>query len=432
MKIETPTRGVEAWSSRADCLGHQAPEIAEPEMTIVGQTTALPRTFVERLRTVTGGEMGVVGLHEPEFGEFDLELVKDCLTSGWVSSVGKYVDRFESEIAELCGVEHGVAVVNGTAGLHIALQVIGVRPGSEVIVPALTFVATANAVAYAGAVPHFVDSELDTLGMDPIALRSHLTRITDSTAEGVVNAETGRRIAAIVPVHVFGHPVDMDALLAVANEFQLPVVEDAAEALGSVYKGSPCGGLGRLGVLSFNGNKIVTTGGGGAVVTNDPGLARRVKHLTTTAKTPHRWAFVHDEIGYNYRLPNINAALGCAQLARLNELIARKRRLASRYFEAFADCEGVRMVREPTFAVSNYWLNTAMLDEQRAAERDDLLAVASEAGLMCRPAWTLLHRLQMFSSCPRAPLPIAEALESRLINLPSSARLGAERARLWE
>jgi perosamine synthetase len=381
------------------------------------------RAFVDRLRYVVGGGTEAVALHEPEFSGAEWELVKDCLDSGWVSSVGKYVDRFESEIAQRCGARYGVAVVNGTAALHAALIVSGIQPGDEVIVPALTFVATANAAAHAGAIPHFVDSAADTLGLDPTALRGHLGKIADRRDGSCVNAETGRRIAAIVPMHAFGHPVDMDALLALSADFDLPVIEDAAESLGSLYKGAPCGALGRIGALSFNGNKIITTGGGGAIVTNDPDLARKVKHLTTTAKTPHRWEFNHDEVGYNYRLPNINAALGCAQLARLDELVARKRRLAERYLSGFGEFEGLRIFREPAFATSNYWLNAAMLDADRIGERDALLAAANEGGLMCRPAWTLLHRLPMYRNCPRAALPVAEAIEARLVNIPSSAKL---------
>ena len=383
----------------------------------------LAQEFVSRLRAVTGGGDALIPLHEPEFLGAEWNLVKDCLDSGWVSSVGKYVDRFETEIAGRCGARHAVAVVNGTAALHVALMLLGVQPGDEVILPALTFVATANSVMYCGAIPHFVDSAMDTLGVDPAALRAHLALIADRRGGDVVNTETGRRIAAIIAMHAFGHPADMDSLLAVAADFGLPLIEDAAESLGSLYKGKPCGSMGRVGVLSFNGNKIITTGGGGALVTNDPDLALRAKHLTTTAKTPHKWAFFHDEVGHNYRLPNINAALGCAQLARLDDFVMRKRKLAARYLSAFADCEDLTVVREPAFATSNYWLNAVMLDESQAGKRDALLAAANDAGLMCRPAWTPMHHLPMYRSCPRAPLPTAEAIAARLINIPSSAKL---------
>jgi perosamine synthetase len=381
---------------------------------------------IDRLRSVVGPSAADVPLHEPEFAGAEWALVKDCLDTGWVSSVGKYVDRFEAELAAATGVDHAVAVVNGTAALHLALMALDVRPGDEVLVPTLTFVATANAVRHAGALPHFVDSSATSLGLDPGGLATHLNRIADRSANAIVNRLTGRRIAAIVPVHVFGHPVDMDGLLAVAAAFDLPIIEDAAEALGSLYKGRACGGLGRVGTLSFNGNKIVTTGGGGAVVTDDPDLARRIRHLSTTAKLPHRWAFFHDRVGYNYRLPNINAALGCAQLARLPDFVARKRQLAQDYIDAFAGLEGATVFREPAAARSNYWLNTLQLDAPDASCRDRLLDATHRAGLLCRPVWSLLHRLPIFADCPRADLGIAEFLEARLVNIPSSPKLRAE------
>ena len=390
------------------------------------ENSRLAAIFVERLRSVVGAAP-FVPLHEPEFAGSEWELVKDCLDTGWVSSVGKYVDRFETEVAARCGARHGVAMVNGTAALHAAFVALGVQPGDEVIVPALTFVATANAVAHAGAVPHFVDSSFATLGIDPAALRAHLTRIADRRSGRTVNSQTGRPIALIVPMHTFGHPVDMDELVAVAAEFEIPVVEDATESLGSSYKGRPCGGIGRVGVLSFNGNKIITTGGGGAVVTDDRDLAKWIKHLTTTAKTPHRWAFHHDVVGYNYRLPNLNAALGCAQLARLDDFLARKRGLAQRYAAAFADCDELQFFEEASFSSSNYWLNAVLLDEDNTFRRDALLTAANDAGIMCRPAWTLMHRLPMYAACPRGPLRVAEAIEERLINVPSSPGLQSQR-----
>jgi perosamine synthetase len=380
---------------------------------------------IDRLRSVVGPSVDDVPLHEPEFAGDEWALVKDCLDTGWVSSVGKYVDRFEAELAASTGVDHAVAVVNGTAALHITLIALGLGPGDEVLVPTLTFAATANAVRHAGAIPHFVDSSETTLGLDPATLATHLERIADRSGGATVNRLTGRRIAAIVPVHVFGHPVDMDGLLAVAATFDLPVIEDAAEALGSLYKGRACGGLGHAGTLSFNGNKIVTTGGGGAVVTDDPDLARRIRHLSTTAKLPHRWAFFHDRVGYNYRLPNINAALGCAQLARLPRFVARKRQLAQDYIDAFAGLVGATVFHEPVSARSNYWLNTLQLDAPEASCRDRLLDAAHRAGLLCRPVWTLLHRLPIFADCPRAELDVAEFLEARLINIPSSPKLCA-------
>jgi perosamine synthetase len=390
------------------------------------RTASLSLAVIERVRKVVGAPEGFVPLHAPEFSGAEWEMVKDCLDTGWVSSVGSYVDRFERDVAAICGVAHGVALVNGTAALHLALRVVDVTPGDEVIVPTMTFVATANAIRHAGAVPHFVDSEARTLGLDAQALAQHLDAVADRRGGLLFNRETGARIAAIVPMHVFGHPSDMDPLLEVAKQHGLPVVEDAAEALGSLYHDRPCGGLGRIAALSFNGNKILTTGGGGAIVTDDPELSRRAKHLSTTAKLPHRWAFDHDQMAYNYRLPNLNAALGCAQLEQLDDRLARKRRLAERYRTVFAGLDGVSILSEPAGCRSNYWLNTLILGSAHAESRDGLLDALNDAGLMCRPVWTLLHRLPFYADCPRAPLPVAEDLERRIISLPSSAELGGE------
>jgi perosamine synthetase len=319
-----------------------------------------------------------------------------------------------------------VAVVNGTAALHVALLLAGVQPGDEVLVPALTFVATASAVRYCGAVPHFVDADAATLGMDPAALQAHLARITTRAGADCVNRESGRIIRAVVPMHTFGHPVDMRAVLAVADQFGLIVVEDAAESLGSTINGRHTGTFGALGTLSFNGNKTVTTGGGGAILTNDAALARRAKHLTTTAKVPHRWEYVHDEVGYNYRMPNINAALGCAQLEQLPRFLADKRALTERYAQAFDGLPQVRLMREPAGCVSNYWLQALLLDEGVSDQRNAVLAATNDAGYMTRPPWTLMHRLAPYQDCPRMDLPVAESLGRRVVNLPSSPQL-AER-----
>jgi perosamine synthetase len=363
-------------------------------------------------------------LHEPRFAGHEWTYVKECLDTGWVSSAGRFVDQFEVELARTCGARFAIAIVNGTAALHVALRLVGVGPGDEVIVPALTFVATANAVTYCGAIPQFVDSDPATLGLDPEKLQARLQRIALRRDGALINKETGRPIRAVVPVHVFGHPVDMDALGAVCAQFGVAVVEDATESLGSTYHGRPCGSLGRAGVLSFNGNKIVTTGGGGAIVTNDEELAHRAKHLTTTAKQPHPWAFLHDEIGWNYRLPNINAALGLAQLEQLGSFVAAKRVVAQRYAEAFAGVPGVRWMKEPEGSSSNYWLNAILLDDDDMKTRDRVLQACHDAGFLARPAWTLMHRLTMFKNSPRDDLANAESIERRLINLPSSAVLG--------
>jgi aminotransferase in exopolysaccharide biosynthesis len=372
---------------------------------------------------------GPVALHEPRFAGNEWIYLKECLDSTYVSSVGKFVDRFEADLAAYAGARHAVAVVNGTAALHVALRLAGVRPGDEVLIPALTFVATASAVTYCGATPHFVDSEERTLGVSPQALREYLYSVAEIRGGQCVNRNTDRVIRALVPMHTFGHPVDIEGVLAVARDFHLPLVEDAAESLGSTIHGRHTGTFGLMGTLSFNGNKTITTGGGGAILTNDTVLARHAKHLTTTAKVPHRWEYLHDEIGYNYRLPNINAALGCAQLEQLPDLLAAKRQIFERYLDAFVAIPQARIVAEPEGCHSNYWLQTLLLDESAADQRDAILAATNDVGLMTRPVWTLMHQLPPYRECPKMELLVAESLERRLINLPSSAQLGIEGSR---
>lgn len=388
-------------------------------MQAVSSTT----DFVSRLESVLGRPDRPISLHEPEFSGNEWNYVKECLDTGWVSSVGKFVDEFESRLAEYTGAKYAIAVVNGTAGLHVALKVAGVAAGHEVFVPALTFVATANAVSHCGAVPHFVDSDEATFGMNPEILADHLARIAEPVGDGFRNRLTGRKLGAIVPMHVFGHPANLEPLLAIAARYKMPLIEDAAESLGSWIGSRHTGTLGEMGVLSFNGNKIITTGGGGAILTNDAETARRLKHLTTTAKQPHRWEFAHDEVAYNYRLPNLNAALGCAQLERLPDMLQRKRKLANAYAQAFANTPDFRFVTEPKKCSSNYWLNAISLSPVLGERRDEFLGAAHDAGYLCRPAWRLLHRLTMYEDCPRTDLAVAEKLERQLINVPSSAPL---------
>jgi aminotransferase in exopolysaccharide biosynthesis len=380
--------------------------------------------IVAAIRSVAGP--GPVALHEPRFRGNEWAYLKECLDSTFVSSVGKFVDRFEAELAEFTGARRAVAVVNGTAALHVALRLAGVEPGDEVLVPTLTFVATANAVAYCGATPHFVDSEERSLGMDARALMDYLSAAGEVREGRCVNRRTGRVIRAMVPMHAFGHPVEIEALAAVARNHRIQLIEDAAESLGSWVGERHTGTFGLMGTLSFNGNKTITTGGGGAILTNDLELGARVKHLTTTAKLRHQWNLEHDEIGYNYRMPNLNAALGCAQLEQLPGFLIEKRRLFERYLDRFAGISGVRVVKEPSGCRSNYWLQTILLDEEFSSQRDAVLSATNDAGFMTRPTWALMHRLAPYRSAPRAPLPVAESLERRLINLPSSAGLGQE------
>ena len=382
---------------------------------------SLPDKIVSAIHSVVG--VGPVGLHEPSFFGNEWNYTKECIDSTFVSSVGKFVDQFENELRLFTGAKHAVAVVNGTAALHIALQVAGVSAGDEVLAPALTFVATANAISYCGAIPHFVDSEDTTLGISAAKLRDYLHAHTKQRLGQCVNTTTGRVIRAIVPMHTFGHPVDINGLLAVAHDFNIIMVEDAAESLGSTYYGQHTGTFGLLGTLSFNGNKTITTGGGGAILTNDDALAKRVKYLTTTAKTSHDWEFIHDEIGYNYRLPNLNAALGCAQLEQLPSKLNAKRGLFKRYQSAFAFVEGARLIAEPPQCLSNYWLQTIMLDIDQINQRDGILQATNDMKLTTRPVWRLMHFLTPFVNCPRMDLSGAELLAKRLINIPSSPDL---------
>lgn len=383
----------------------------------------LAATIAERIRGVTG--IPRTALHEPALNGNELAYVTECIQTGWVSSVGSFVDRFERDLADYVGARHAVVVSNGTSGLQVALMLAGVTSGDEVLVPTLSFVATANAVSHCGAHPHFVDSSYATLGLDVDALDAYL-RETAQVRDGVcVNRRTGRRIAAVVPMHTFGHPVDMPALAELAQRFEIEVVEDAAESLGSYIGDRHTGRFGRCAMLSFNGNKVVTTGGGGAIVTDDSELAKRAKHLTTTAKLPHAWEYSHDEVAFNYRMPNLNAALGCAQLERLDAFLAAKRELTNRYQQAFADLQQVELFTERAGTRANYWLQTLLLKPEHVGERDAVLRATNDAGQMTRPVWKLLHTLPMYAPCEAMPTPVADDLARRIINIPSGPQLVA-------
>lgn len=382
-----------------------------------------PEKVVNSIKDVLPQKMTRIGLHEPFFEGNEWSYVKECLDTRWVSSVGKYVDLFEEKLAEFTGVKKAVAVANGTAALHICLKLAGVEQNDEVLMPALTFIATANAVSYCGAIPHFVDSEMKTLGLDPIRLRDYLNEIAVIKNNTCYNKFTNRRIKAVVPMHTFGHPVDLDELLVVCEEFKLEIVEDAAESMGSYYKGKHTGNWGRVSAVSFNGNKVITTGGGGAILTNDVELGNLAKHITTQAKLPHKWNFRHDMVAYNYRMPNINAALGCAQLEQLPQFLVKKRQLAVRYEKVFENIEGIKFFVEPEFAKSNYWLNVLLLSTGYESKKDELLALTNEQGIMTRPVWDLMYTLPMFENCPRMDCQVAESIAARLINIPSSVNL---------
>ena len=386
--------------------------------------TKLPTEFPKQILSVLKSlHPQGAGLHEPCFGGNEWAYLKECIDTRWVSYVGKFVDRFEKSLADFTSSKYAIATSSGTSALHVALMILDVKRDDEVLVPALTFAATANAIAYCGAVPHFVDSDERSLGIDPSKLAGYLEEIAEVRGAECFNRQTGRRIRALLPVHIFGHPVDLDALEEIARRFKLELIEDAAESLGSYYKGKHTGTRGLVSILSFNGNKVVTTGGGGAILTHDEKLAARMKHLTTTAKLKHPWRFDHDEVGFNYRLANINAAVGCAQLEQLPAFLVRKRQLAERYQNAFEGVRGVRVFKEPEYARSNYWLNALLLEPSVEQERDALLDLTNSQGVVTRPAWTLLNKLPHFKSAPKMDLSQAESLERRLICIPSSAFL---------
>lgn len=392
-------------------------------MKQTNQELNIEEQILKAIESVVINTKDFVPLHEPCFKGNENKYVKDCIDSGWVSSVGKYVDLFEAKLAEYIGVKRAVAVVNGTEALHIALLLAEVKPNDEVIIPALTFIATANVVTYCNAVPHFVDSEWRTLGMDPIKLERYLLDIGEMRNGYCYNKQTNRRISAIVPMHTFGHTVDLDRFVEVCDTFKLSLVEDAAESIGTLYKGKHTGNYGKVAAMSFNGNKTITTGGGGAILTNGENLGKMAKHLTTQAKLPHKWEFRHDRIGYNYRMPNINAALGCAQLEQLPGFIEKKRSLAHAYDKAFQHIEQVEFFQEPTFSHSNYWLNAILLDESICTQRDAVLELLNQRNIMARPVWNLMYTLPMFEKCPRMQCEVAEKIARRLINVPSGVEL---------
>ncbi|EKD55010.1 MAG: DegT/DnrJ/EryC1/StrS aminotransferase [uncultured bacterium] len=379
--------------------------------------------ILQRIKKVIAVKEQLVALHEPSFSGNEWNYVKECLDTGWVSSVGSYVDQFEKGLADFTGARYAIAVVNGTAALHMAYVLSGVTAGDEVLVPTVTFVGTINPIIYCNAIPHFLDTEQETLGLDVNVLDDYLQDIIQYKNNVSINRLTGRPIRALCVMHTLGHPVDLDALAEICLKYHLVLIEDAAEALGSYYKGTHVGNRGLLGTLSFNGNKIITTGGGGAILTNDKMIAKRAKHITTTAKLPHAFSFQHDEVGYNYRLPNINAALGCAQLEKISQFLQAKRQLAEQYQRIFADFPSAKMMKEPPHSKSNYWLNALVLENSYRDEKNAIIELLIKNNMMVRPLWNLQHTLPMYFHCPKMPLPIAENMQKRLIKFPSSAKL---------
>ena len=361
-----------------------------------------------------------VPLHAPCFIGNEKKYLAECVDTTFVSSVGQFVDRFEEKMAQYTGAARAVTCVNGTNALHLALLLVGVARGDEVLTQALTFIATCNAIRYIDAHPVFLDVDQSTMGLSPDAMREWLSRNAEVKDSQCFNKNTQRRIKACVPMHTFGHPARIDEIAAVCEEYHIELVEDAAESLGSLYKGQHTGLFGRVGVISFNGNKTITTGGGGMLLLNNEELGAQAKHLTTQAKVPHRWEFIHDRVGYNYRMPNINAALGCAQLEHLEEFVLNKRETAEKYHAFFATIDDMDYFLEPENCRSNYWLNTILLKDRQAQQ--DFLQYTNAHGIMTRPAWQLMNRLEMFKGCETDGLKHTQWLEERIVNIPSSVR----------
>jgi len=362
-----------------------------------------------------------IPLHEPKFNGNEKKYLNECIDSTFVSSVGKFVDRFEDEISSYVGSKYAIATVNGTSALHIALLLAGVDRDDEVITQALTFVATTNAISYIGAKPIFLDVDLDTLGLSPDSLQKFLEKNCELKDNKCVNKTTAKTIKACVPMHTFGHPCKIDEIKEICDAWHIQLVEDSAESLGSYYKDKHTGTFGKLGVFSFNGNKIITSGGGGVIVTDDELLAKRAKHLTTTAKIPHPYEYEHDEIGYNYRMPNLNAALLCAQLEQVDKFLDSKRELASEYEKFFQDSAHIEFIKEPRDSKSNYWLNAIMLKDKQ--QRDSFLEFSNANGVMSRPIWKLMSELDIFKDTQKDELTNSKYLSQRVVNIPSSVRI---------
>lgn len=366
------------------------------------------------------GTEETVPLHAPLFIGNEKKYLNECIDTTFVSSVGKFVDRFEEEVAAYTGAKRAVVCVSGTNALHMAMMLVGVEREDEVLTQALTFIATCNAISYIGAHPVFIDVDMETLGLSPNAVKAWLEKNAELKNGICYNKRTGRRVKACVPMHTFGHPVKIDELVQICDEWHIELVEDAAESIGSLYKGKHTGTFGKVGAISFNGNKTITTGGGGMLLFQDEELGKLAKHLTTQAKVPHRWAFVHDQIGYNYRMPNINAALGCAQLENLERYVENKRETAKIYADFFKNVPDITFFTEPENCRSNYWLNVVMLKDKAAQQ--EFLEYTNDHGIMTRPVWELMNRLEMFKHCENDGLKNTEWLADRIVNIPSSVR----------
>jgi perosamine synthetase len=379
----------------------------------------LANDIIKSIRKVVGKQKH--HLHEPLFFGNENKYLKKTIATNLVSSVGPFVKKFENQITKFTRSKYAISVINGTEALHLSLVACGVKNNDEVLVPTITFVGTANAIVYSGAIPHFVDSETETLGIDPLKLEKYLEKITIKKGKFYFNKKTKRKIRAIIPVHVFGNICQIDRILKIAKKYNLLVIEDAAEALGSFSKNKHAGTFGLVGCFSFNGNKIMTTGGGGAIITNNKLLAKKIKHLSTTAKINHRWEYIHDAVGYNFRMPNLNAALGSAQIENLNKFLKSKRKLFLRYCKEFLKVNDVRIIKNPKFSKSNNWLNTIFIKNSSIKKRNKVLSLAQKNQIFLRPAWKPLHTLKYLNKMPRMNLDVAIKIYESCVNLPSSA-----------
>lgn len=362
-----------------------------------------------------------IPLHRPLFEGNERQYLIDCIDSNFVSSVGLKVTEFEDKVAEFTGSKHAIATVNGTAALHVAIELAGVKPGDEVISQALTFVATCNAIVYAGANPLFIDVDLDTMGLSPLALKEFLEKHGERRSTGTFNKLSGKKISACIPMHTFGFPCRIAEIAEICSHWDIALIEDAAESLGSYVGSQHTGNFASMATLSFNGNKVITTGGGGMIITDDPELAKRAKHITTTAKVPHLYEFIHDQVGYNYRMPNLNAALGCAQMERLEEFLKIKADLADQWSSYF-DARDINFFKALDKNKANHWLNSIILNSKQ--DRDEFLKITNSNNVMTRPIWTLMSKLPMFKDCQTDGIKNSLWLEDRVVNIPSSVPSG--------
>lgn len=386
----------------------------------MGKIETLANETIAFTRSVYGENF--IPLHRPVFEGNERKYLIDCIDSSFVSSVGAKVTEFERQVSEFTGSRYAIATVNGTSALHVAIQLAEILPGDEVISQALTFIATCNAIQYSGACPVFVDVDLDTMGMSPLALSAFLQANAVRKSTGVFNKTSGRRIGGCIPMHTFGLPCRIEEIAAICIQWGIPLIEDAAESLGSYVGSQHTGTFGAMGTLSFNGNKVITTGGGGMLITDDEHIAKRAKHLTTTAKVPHPYEFVHDEVGYNYRMPNLNAALGCAQMERLDDFLSAKTKLSERWGKFFHN-KGVNFARAIVGNKANHWLNAIVLESK--GDRDKFLRHTNDSGVMTRPIWRLMSQLTMFQDCQTDELKNSLWLQDRVVNVPSSVPDGA-------